>query len=103
VPPTTDALITVDTNPARSPANRIAGRSPSAREEANHQKAPSMDRIPGNLGPPTAAPLEYAFTMAMITVDAMGESAPINTGEAFNAKARNASKAPAKPVAMSSL
>jgi hypothetical protein len=103
VPPTTDALITVDTNPARSPANRIAGRSPRAAGEATHQKAPSMYRIPGNLGPPTAAPLEYAFTMAMITLDTMGKSAPSNTAEARHAKARNASKAPAKPVAMSSL
>jgi hypothetical protein len=62
-----------------------------------------MYRIPGNLGPPTAAPLEYAFTMAMITTDAMGESAPINTPGRCHLEARNASKAPDKPVAMSSL
>jgi len=62
-----------------------------------------MYRNPGNLGPPTAAPLEYAFTMAMITLDTMGESAPSNTAGAPHAKARNASKAPTKPVAMSSL
>jgi len=33
----------------------------------------------------------------------MGASVPINNGGAFHAKARNASKAPTKPVAMSSL
>ena len=64
---------------------------------------PSMYRSPGNLGPPTAAPLEYAFTMAMITPDTIGESVPINTpGRAHN-EARTASKPPTNPVAMSSL
>jgi len=49
-----------------------------------------MYRRPGNLHLSRAAPLEeYAFTMAMITTEATGESAP--------------SKAPDKPVAMSSL
>jgi hypothetical protein len=93
----------VDTNPARRPANRIAERITAASGEASHQKAPNMYRIPGNLGPPSAAPLKYAFTMAMITLDAMGESAASNTAGAFHAKARNVSKAPTKPVAMSSL
>jgi hypothetical protein len=62
-----------------------------------------MYRSPGNLGPPIAAPLEYAFTMAMITPDTMGESVPINTPGSAHNEARNASKAPTKPVAMSSL
>jgi len=49
-----------------------------------------MYRRPGNLHLSRAATLEeYAFTMAMITTEATGESAP--------------SKAPDKPVAMSSL
>ena len=62
-----------------------------------------MYRSPGNLGPPTAAPLKYAFTMAMITPDTMGESAPSNTAGRPHAEARNASKAPTNPVTMSSL
>jgi len=41
--------------------------------------------------------------MAMITPDTIGESVPINTPESSHLEARNASKAPTKPVAMSSL
>lgn len=62
-----------------------------------------MYRSPGNLGPSIAAPLKYALTMAMITSDAMGESAPSNTPGMCHLEARNASKAPANPVTMSSL
>jgi len=89
---TTDALITVDTNPARSPSNRIDRRTPAGRE-ANHQKDPIMYRSPGNFHLPGAVPLdEYAFTMAMITTDAMGESAPSKTPGTCHFEARNASK-----------
>jgi len=63
-----------------------------------------MYRRPGNLHLSRAAPLEeYAFTMAMITTEAMGESAPSNTPGTCHFEARNASKASDKPVAMSSL
>jgi hypothetical protein len=63
-----------------------------------------MYRSPGNLPLSGAAPLEeYAFTMAMITTEAMGESAPSNTPGTCYFEARNASNAPDKPVAMSSL
>jgi hypothetical protein len=60
---------------------------------------------PGNLHLLSgAAPLEeYAFTIAMIKTDAMGESAPSNTPGTCHFEARNASKAPDKPVAKSSL
>jgi hypothetical protein len=93
----------VDTNPARSPANRTDWRNPAADEEANHQKAPSMYRSPGNLGPPITGPLKYAFTMAIITADAIGESGPSNTPGTSHFEARNARKAPTKPMTMSSL
>ena len=101
---TADALITVDTNPARSPSNRSDRRTPADRE-ANHQKAPIIYRCPGNLHllSGAAALDEYDFTMAMITTDAMGESAPSKTPGTCHFEARNASKAPDKPVAMSSL
>jgi hypothetical protein len=62
-------------------------------------------RSPGNLHLLSgAAPLEeYAFTIAMIKTEAMGESAPSKTPGTCHLEARNASKAPEKPVAMSSL
>ncbi|MGH3145092.1 MAG: hypothetical protein ACRDTR_04750 [Rubrobacter sp.] len=96
-----ETLITVDTAPARSPADSIDRRAPAGRE-AKYQKAASTYRSPGNLGPPIAAPLAYALTMAMITTEAIGESAPIKTPGSCHLEARNASKAPDKPVAMSS-
>jgi hypothetical protein len=102
MPTMVEALITVDTNPARRPSNRIDWRTPAGRE-ATHQKAANMYRSHVNFGPPTAAPLEYALTVAMITTDTIGERAPIKTPGSCHFEARNASKAPDKPVAMSSL
>jgi len=101
MPTMVEALITVDTNPARRPANRIAWRTPAGRE-ATHQEAANMYWSPGNFGPSTAAPLEYALTMA-ISRPMPWESAPINTPGSFHFEAKNACKAPDKPVAMSSL
>jgi hypothetical protein len=64
-----------------------------------------MYRSPGNLHLLSGAATleEYAFTIAIITTEAMGESAPSKTPGTCHFEARNASKAPDKPVAKSSL
>ena len=57
VPKTVKTLIRVAAAPARNPAISISFLTPAGLE-ATHQKAANPYSSPGNLGPPTAPPLE---------------------------------------------